>query len=47
MPVNNKKWFDKECGFTRVQLRNFQNQKHPNPDNEKIGKKYHDSLEPK
>lgn len=44
IPVNNKKWFDKECNLTRVQLRKISNRKHRNPENEDIRKEYHDSL---
>ena len=44
VPVNIKKWFDKECNGARISLRKISNQKHRNPNDEEIRKQYHDSL---
>ena len=44
VPVNNKRWFDKECNGGRITLRKLSNKKHRKPNNEEIRKEYHDSL---
>ena len=40
----NKKWFDKECRFTRHKLRKLANQKHRDPTNLTIRNAYHNAL---
>jgi hypothetical protein len=42
--VCNKKWFDKECRLKRHSVRKLANQKHRDPLNSEIRKKYHEAL---
>ena len=42
--VCNKKWFDKECRLKRHSVRKLANQKHRDPLNSEIRKKYHETL---
>ena len=44
VPVDNKKWFDKEFNGSRITLRKISNKKNRNPNDEEIRKEYHDSL---
>ena len=39
-----KKWFDKECRLKRHSVRKLANQKHIDPSNSEIRKKYHETL---
>ena len=38
------KWFDKECRLKRQSVKKLANQKHRDPSNSEIRKKYHENL---
>ena len=42
--LSNKKWFDKECRFKKLELRKISNQKHRDPLNANLREQYHDTL---
>ena len=42
--LSNKKWFDKECCFKRLELRKLANKKHRDPLDTTVREQYHDTL---
>ena len=42
--TSNKKWFDRECRLNRHGLRRVSNQKHRDPFNSELRKKFHKTL---
>ena len=43
-PLSNKKWFDRDCRLKKHELRKLSNQKHRDPLNVTLRKKYHTVL---